>query len=405
MKKILYGTSALLAAGLLSSSANAADPIKLQLGGFMNYYGAYIDQDADEYTAAAAARPSLNKFDVIGDGEIYFKGESVLDNGVKVGTVMQLEAGTGDEENVNNDNSTIFDDVYVYGDTAYGRVIAGSTGNVDKMLHVSAIDVGPLDIQASDIGNLIVNRTATTAKVLATNTVTSLDTTYINLDQDANKISYISPTYYGFTAGVTYVPSTSNLQGSDNSVAKGSLDRGYIATLAYSTVYENVGINATAGYGYFTNVDYFTAPTTANISTDQDHYSLGLQLTYQGFTIGSGYKKVEDDLNADPSAVGIAGVGDTPEADGSVWNLGVAYEEGPYGVSVAYMESNVESSTAGVANNVNDEVKTWLVSGKYNLGAGVDTFATIGHRKYDSETVGDEANKGWVAVAGIGLTF
>jgi len=405
MKKILYGTTALLASSLFVSAANAADPMKLQLGGFMNYYGAYIDQDADEYTAAAAARPSLNKFDVIGDGEIYFKGESVLDNGVKVGTVMQLEAGTGDEENVNNDNSTIFDDVYVYGDTAYGRVIAGSTGNVDKMLHVSAIDVGPLDIQASDIGNLIVNRTATTAKVLATNTVTSLDTTYINLDQDANKISYISPTYYGFTAGVTYVPSTSNLQGSDNSVAKGSLDRGYIATLAYSTVYENVGINATAGYGYFTNVDYFTAPTTANISTDQDHYSLGLQLTYQGFTIGSGYKKVEDDLNADPSAVGIAGVGDTPEADGSVWNLGVAYEEGPYGVSVAYMESNVESSTAGVANNVNDEVKTWLVSGKYNLGAGVDTFATIGHRKYDSETVGDEANKGWVAVAGIGLTF
>lgn len=404
MKKILYGTSALLAAGLLSGAANAADPIKLQLGGFMNYYGAYIDQDADEYTTSAAnVKANLNKFDVIGDGEIYFKGESVLDNGVKVGTVMQLEAGTGDEGAVNND--TIFDDVYVYGDTAYGRIIAGSTGNVDKMLHVSAIDVGPLDIQASDIGNLIVNRTANSSKVLSATTVANLDTTYINLDQDANKVSYISPTYYGFTAGVTYVPSTSNLQGSDNSVAKGSLDRGYVATLAYSTVYENVGINATAGYGYFTNVEapLFTGATPAlatTYSTDEDHYSLGLQLTYQGFTIGGGYKKVEDDLNNAP--------GDVSQTDGSVWNLGVAYEEGPYGVSVAYMESNVENSVSNVAparNNVNDEVKTWLVSGKYNLGAGVDTFATIGHRKYDSETVGDEANKGWVALAGIGLTF
>ena len=34
MKKILFGTTALLAAGAFVSTAQASDPIKLQLGGY-----------------------------------------------------------------------------------------------------------------------------------------------------------------------------------------------------------------------------------------------------------------------------------------------------------------------------------------------------------------------------------
>ena len=77
MKKILFGTTALLAAGAFASAAQASDPIKLQLGGYMEYWVAAANQDS-------AFSTPVNSFDIQGESEVWFVGKTTLDNGMVI---------------------------------------------------------------------------------------------------------------------------------------------------------------------------------------------------------------------------------------------------------------------------------------------------------------------------------
>ena len=54
MKKILLGTTAIVAAGMIAApSADAADKIKLSVGGYMNQWFGYTTADDDSKTIKA----------------------------------------------------------------------------------------------------------------------------------------------------------------------------------------------------------------------------------------------------------------------------------------------------------------------------------------------------------------
>jgi hypothetical protein len=90
MKKALYGSTALAAAGLLAGAAQAADKIKLGVGGYFQAFGVYSDQDDGVGEPAA----NLRDHHIAREGEIYFRGSTALDNGIEVGVLVQLEAST-----------------------------------------------------------------------------------------------------------------------------------------------------------------------------------------------------------------------------------------------------------------------------------------------------------------------
>ncbi|MCP4393172.1 MAG: porin, partial [Alphaproteobacteria bacterium] len=94
MKKILLGTTALVAAGVISSAAHASEPIKLEVGGYMDWWVAVADQ---ENSYEDAVGDQYNNVDVFGNGEIHFKGSTTLDNGVKLGVQVELEGGNRSE--------------------------------------------------------------------------------------------------------------------------------------------------------------------------------------------------------------------------------------------------------------------------------------------------------------------
>src|SRR5690606_902883 len=88
MKHILLGTSALVAAGLLAAPANAAEKIKLGLGGFYAAsMGAILDDDND----AGESGDNRDSFAIHQNVEVHFKGETTLDNGITVGARVELE--------------------------------------------------------------------------------------------------------------------------------------------------------------------------------------------------------------------------------------------------------------------------------------------------------------------------
>ena len=114
MKKVLLGSTALVAAGLIAGDAAAADGVKLSLGG---YYRGAAGLMFDDFDGAAAAttddlRPGVFKQDV----EVHFRGETTLDNGLTVGAAIQLEGQTSTDQ---------IDEVYAYFNGGWGELRFG----------------------------------------------------------------------------------------------------------------------------------------------------------------------------------------------------------------------------------------------------------------------------------------
>ena len=77
MKKLLVASTALVAFAAVNS-AQAADPIKLTVGGYMNQYVGYTDQDED-------GQENFAEVNINSETELYFRGSTTLDNGLTVG--------------------------------------------------------------------------------------------------------------------------------------------------------------------------------------------------------------------------------------------------------------------------------------------------------------------------------
>ena len=94
MKKVLLGSTAIVAAGMIASapSAIAAEKIKIGVGGYMEQWFGYASGDDN-------STEDFSGFDVKSDAEIIFKGKTTLDNGISVGVNVQLEgnANAGDQ--------------------------------------------------------------------------------------------------------------------------------------------------------------------------------------------------------------------------------------------------------------------------------------------------------------------
>src|SRR5215475_10305094 len=117
MRYGLLCTSALISAGFVASQAQAADPIKLTLGGF---YGAAAG--AEIGGNGADGSPSDNRQHVAfkNNVEVYFNGSTTLDNGLTAGVHIELEA--------NNTTGRTFEEVFTYYKGGFGEFRFGDTG-------------------------------------------------------------------------------------------------------------------------------------------------------------------------------------------------------------------------------------------------------------------------------------
>ena len=83
MKRILLGTTALVAVGVIGAPVAQAQ-IELGVGGFMEQYFGYGSSDIED----------RDHFDQKSDSEIIFSGSTTLDNGLQFGVNVQLEGNT-----------------------------------------------------------------------------------------------------------------------------------------------------------------------------------------------------------------------------------------------------------------------------------------------------------------------
>lgn len=352
MKKLLIGTTALVAVGMAADGALAAEKIKLGLGGY--WRGFLVAGDGGDNTRSHG---------ISREGEIYFSGETTLDNGLRVGTNVQLEAETSADQ---IDNSTI----YFAG--GFGRVILGSFWGPGVAMHYQ----GPGD-KLSGHGNFASH---VHTHRPGTNTASTNHNTYVSIAGNRDQIAYYTPRIAGFQLGLGYAPDNTeeNAVGlnTDNDGANAEIIQ---AGVNYQGNFNDVGVNLSAVYGTVGDDE------TAGTNVEPRSFALGANVSFGAFSVGGSYK----DYDADAAT-----------GDATTWEVGGAYSMGPLGVGLTYASNETEDTTG------DDELTYVALTSSYVLGPGVSVMGGIQYYEWDDDA-GAAANEDdqTVFVVGTKLDF
>jgi predicted porin len=393
MKKILAGTTALVAVGALASAAQAAEPIKLSVGGLMNQWVTF--GDVDSYTYATGRVRSYGNVGIISDTEVHFKGDTTLDNGLKVAVTIQLEAERSDSSTARNASEQ-----YVTLSGGWGQVRVGEMKNAATIVHNQAPTAGAA---FSDITSIFPNSVPNGASLQTlTNNTTSVDG-IADAGACSTAIDYISPMFGPFAFGVTYTP---KIGGRGFAQENRDLKDLIGGALVYADKWGPVGINADVAYARF---DYDMNQIAATGGAYSDNATgvvhgvpLGLKISYAGFEVGGSYFRIMDSLKVGQGATGNGAAG---SYDGAAWDAGVSYTTGPWRFAYAYYKSSLAGDIQ--TNKSKDTQEMHNLGGAYTMGPGVTASANFAYNKYVDEAGSTVGNKqeSMGFIAGLQLAF
>ena len=379
MRKSLYMTTALAAAGMLAFGATGAvagshtgGKIKIGLGGFLNTYIGYAEQDGSfESTNNNPARVGYDSINIINDSEVYFTGGTKLDNGVGVNVIIQME---GDPSGGNG----AIDESYVKLTGGFGDLRIGSTKFASFVLRHGAPGAGAVAMGNPDTNNWIVKP--------ANNSLSGAQGTHIG-GGDQLKAVYITPKINGFRVGASYVPSTTN---ADTMPATG----GNSGT--ETQMYDIVGSyeNKLGGMNLKADIAAYREQGTAANSIDGRRF--GITMGFGAVTVGGSV------LNEDAVDAGQSTLAANPDMESM--DAGITYAMSPatkIGLTYFNAKKDNASGTAG-----EDNVTKIGAGINHSLGSGVTFVGSIANVDFEDESTADaDNNGGWLAVAGIKVGF
>jgi len=362
MKKVLLGTTAIVAAGMIASapSAIAAEKIKLSVGGYMEQWFGYVSND--DGPGNGEDGQDFSGFDVKSDSEIHFKGMTTLDNGISVGVNVQLEANSNAGDQI--------DESYLIVKGGFGEINLGSENSAMYKMHYAPAEFG-ISINSGD----------QTGWVSATRTIDAgtgsrineggyfrapFGSTYIEplRTNDSEKLTYYTPRIEGFQLGLSYSPDSGNTDDLQVQPNRDARDTDLVmAGLNFNRSFGSTNVRASLGYG--TVLDEIQGS-----GNNPSAFNAGLGLAYGGLGFGISYASYDD----------------TIANDGSGLNAGVNYSSGPWGVSLSYFHGDKDGETGALGVVTGEaEQDTFMLSAKYALGPGITAAGTIAHSKFKSD--------------------
>ena len=404
MKKVLIATTALVTVGLLSVGAQAADKVKLELGGFSKWFvvGAWNDPNLGK--SFGPGQPTPGNVDVKGQSDITFSGSTKLDNGLDVGVFTALRAGTDTGIN-GNDQNNLIDRAYLYVASGYGKVIVGVLQNASHLLHVQA----PESIGQWGEDGMLVSGQIIASPAAGIN-LNPINSTSILLGDSLGKaegITYLTPTFYGLTLGGSYIPNDEkNVRGPVNTTQ--SMKDTFVVGANYTNSFGDVGVKTSFGWARTTYGREFLPGQQSGQKVNI--FNTGLNLSYGGFTLGGSFRWNVHDVRHG----GLGGPNTLTgfSMNGHAWDAGLMYATGPWAASLSYFGSRVDGDSR-TNQGKKDQVSVVQASAKYTLGPGVDLQGLVGYgdfRLASNNTVAQSAengavNRGWAVMTGVAVQF
>lgn len=384
MKKVLLATTALIAASAFAAPAQAE--LEVTVGGFVGFQAAAFDNDS-----------TTSDRDFQSEAQIAVRADGTADNGLQYGAKVLLDASTSDTANS--------DETGIYLAGSWGRLEFGDDDGASELV-VFAPTVGIGQINGSYDDYVSATAAAHLLNDRGDHNFTAIDS------DDSTKITYYTPKFSGFQAGVSYAPEYQGFNIAGLTGVGGSAGENVVFTqnstlasdifeigLGYDGEFNNVMVKVGGNYIIGDAIAGDVDPLTVGVQTIEDvsAWSLGAQVGYNGFRFGGGYTHDGDSLQY------------TGQSDDSVssWNVGATYENGPWGVGLSYLDVDFDDNAfaktlfAGAAGG---DYTAWAFGGTYTVAPGLTVGADLA--LYDRNapgTVDDE--DGFVLVTDVTAAF
>lgn len=371
MKKLLFGSTALVGAFALTGAASAqtvspGGALDLTIRGYSDFEVEFADEDfgfgsggpgddpfLDPETGNVVfpgEQPGNREWFFNQDNEVVFRADGVADAmNLRYGANLELELGSG----VNAQ----WDEAWLYVGGSWGEVRLGDEDAVTDNLKINGVfnnaGTGGLD------GN---QRTA--------GAVRHAD------GEEATKIIYYTPTIAGFQAGIDYAINAGDRGSSagDNTEPRNVIDFG----ANWEGAFAGFGLGAYGGLSTFTTAK--TAPAGPRDETAVN-YTIGGYVEYLGISLAAGFSQNDSDVFT---------------ADGDLsWlaNVGLAAEFAGVNTSFAYQFDALRNS---------DNQSQYIVSADTGIAPGVSVAGDIA---YVNNFEGTDGSDGINALVNLEVAF
>jgi hypothetical protein len=328
----------------LATAAQASDGVKLDVGGFFQtaYQGVFDHKNENSFGNHRNADRFLH------NAEVWFKGETTLDNGLTVGARVELEGENSDDQ---------IDHAFVYWSGGFGKVQIGSQDNA-----IGGYCLLPPGATA--------NFSAYSPASWGSNDPIGSNAACLDVLGNSQSILYITPNFSGFQLRLGYTPSNNaedytqagvDAHGTPSNV-NGTAHHSFAAYASYDYAGDGWGVDWAGGGSWQTE---FNHTGGANDGRSSD-YQTDLNVTLGNFAIG-GIMEYFDTGGHDNNAY-VLGGGMSYGID--AWTVGLQGSHGHYdGENLGF------TANPGGSRNLNRIIAT----GSYAMGPGVTLDAEVGY--------------------------
>ncbi len=415
MRYALLGSTALLSSAVLAAPALAADPIKLELKGYFQAFITlgHIDRDVSG-TTGTSYRPETFRY----EGEIWFTGQTKLDNGTTIGVRIELEAWSQGGGNTSTNDQVDEEYIFAFGD--WGRVEFGGLNDASyRMVYASPSALTGWGFQDPNMGHRGNGFAASNNAGRAATVTPGMSAAMGANSGDSNKATYYTPRIAGLQIGVSYTPEfngTASLTqcasrtggGNFTNCPKNSnewhnaLDIGvnYLnkfgdVSVALYGGYFNAGFDRGIAGGANNNGATGVVPAlAANANGRWKSWATGAQVAYGGFTLGGGVGRDNNGLKGDNAT--------------RWYTAALMYETGPWQMSAGWWggRNNEKSITSTTAQNRagKDKIDMFEVGGNYALSPGIKLVGGFQYVMGSGQSKSEKADS-WAVIMGTVLTF
>lgn len=273
-----------------------------------------------------------------------------------------------------------------YASEKLGEMTVGQVYNAAYQLAVGAPSVGLWRVNNSPVTDFIAN--PNWQRHSRTVAYRTLNSTYLNTDADAPKISYTTPEFYHTKAAFSYAPESYSAAGLVNKHSRYDNRASYAVGLYNDADLDYVEVESSLGYAY-------------NHKNNQE-VSAGLSLYRKGWTLGGSYRKSWTDSHDYALNERSADSFYRPEyfdgyRKGQAFNVGLSYEIGPLTTGVSYFAAYADKT------DNKDKIVSW--ANRFALNKYAAVYLVGAYAEYKGDGRAEDNNRGYAAIVGLELSY